>query len=329
MTALRRLRDLCHRENCNLVLIAGDLFDRVEISTELFRETARCLEEMKVPVFIAPGNHDHVCQVSPYSRVIWPENVHIFHRPVLEPVVLEDLSVRIWGAGFTSMDCPALLEGFTARGEQRHQLALLHGDPLKADSPCCPVTRAQVASSGLSYLALGHIHKAGKFTAGHTLCAWPGCPMGRGFYESGSNGALVVTLGETAPELQFFDLGLGSFQELAVAVGENPAEDILLATGEPDELDSYRITLTGQREPVDTEKLTRQLEDRFFLLELVDRTEPPTDLWAAIGEDTLEGLYFRLLSQAKDRAGQQEKEILTLAARLSRRLLDGQEVKLP
>ena len=59
-------------------------------------------------------------------------------------------------------------------------MMVLHGDPANPSAPCRPVTRAQVAASGLQYLALGHIHTRGQLEAGGALCAWPGCPMGRG-----------------------------------------------------------------------------------------------------------------------------------------------------
>ena len=45
--------------------------------------------------------------------------------------------------------------------------------------------------------------------------------------------------------------------------------------------------------------------------------------------DTLEGVYFRLLKDAFENADEETGEIIELAARLSRQILDGQEVVLP
>lgn len=80
---------------------------------------AGALEAMAVPVFLAPGNHDHLCPGSPYLEMAWPGNVHIFTRQELESVSLPELDCRVWGAGFQSMDCPGLLEGFRATGTKR------------------------------------------------------------------------------------------------------------------------------------------------------------------------------------------------------------------
>ena len=64
-------------------------------------------------------------------------------------------------------------------------------------------------------------------------------------------------------------------------------------------------------------------------LELRDHTVPVTDLWSCVGEDSLEGMYFGILQDAMAEADEKEREILSLAAKISRRILDGREVALP
>ena len=314
-----KIADLCRRESCDLVLLAGDLFDG-----EAARETVEILKEALkaccVPVFISPGNHDFCGPGSPWLEERWPENVHVFTGG-LESVVLPELDCRVYGAGYKSMDCPGLLEGFRAEGKERYCVAVLHGDPAVKNSPYCPVTSAQVRDSGLDYLALGHIHKAGAFRVGATLCAWPGCPMGRGWDETGEKGVCVVTLGDTA-EIQAVTLDTLCFYEQEVDIGENAAaalEGVLPGAGSED---FYRVTLTGTG-TVDIPSLQKQFAG-FPNLELRDRTEEPIDLWADAGEDTLRGTYFRLL-QEKAR----EDPRARLAAEISQKLLSGREVRLP
>ena len=90
--------------------------------------------------------------------------------------------------------------------------------------------------------------------------------------------------------------------------------------------DFYRITLTGESEPFDPASLLRA---EFPHLEVRDRTVPPAELWACIEEDSLEGMYFRMLHDALADANEETAEQITLAAKLSRRILDGREVALP
>ena len=61
---------------------------------------------------------------------------------------------------------------------------------------------------------------------------------------------------------------------------------------------------------------------------MIDRTVPPVDLWAGADDDTLEGIYFRMLRTRLDQEPNQADRI-QLAAKLSRAILDGQEVDLP
>ena len=190
----RLMGELCQREQCSLALLAGDIFD-ASPSRETVEALKRELARWEIPVCISPGNHDFYGLDSPW-RESWPENVHIFTGS-MEYRDYPQLNCRVYGGGYRSMDCPPLLENFHAEGDARWCLGLLHGDGLNLSSPYCPVTAAQVRESGLDYLALGHIHTAGSFRAGDTLCAWPGCPMGRGWDETGEKGALILELDRT------------------------------------------------------------------------------------------------------------------------------------
>ena len=157
---------LCRAEGCDMMLLAGDLFDG-PFDADTFRILCDALEEAAVPVFITPGNHDFADMSSPWLTQKFPENVHIFTRPVIEAVDVPSLNCRVYGAGFTAMDCPALLDNFCADTD-KPAIGILHGDPTVAASPYNPISQAQVAQSNLAYLALGHIHKGSSFRAGGT-----------------------------------------------------------------------------------------------------------------------------------------------------------------
>ena len=315
-----RLAAVCREEQCDLVLLSGDLFDG-PYAADTLREVKTALAEMAVPVFITPGNHDFCNPESPYFTEIWSGNVHIFTNPFIESITVPQLDCRIYGAGFQSMDCPALLEHFQAEGVERYHIGLLHGDPLQRNSPYCPITTQQVTASALTYLALGHIHKAGSFTAGETLCGWPGCPMGRGNDETGEKGVYIVTLEDTV-ELEFIPLDTPRFYDLEAEVTTSPYDAVAALLPPVGNEDYYRITLTGEAEAFELNALQFP---QFPNLEVRDRTQPPMDLWGCIGEDSLEGTYFRMLHDLM----QEDPQTATLAARISRKILDGQEVVLP
>ena len=317
-----RIAAICKEQSCDLMLLSGDLFDG-SYAADTLNSLRDALEDAAVPVFISPGNHDYVGSDSPWLAERWPENVHIFTHPVIESVVLESLDCCVYGAGFTGMDCPGLLADFSPAHTTRYAVGVLHGDPTQVSSPYCPITTEQVKQSSLDYLALGHIHKGDSFRAGKTLCAWPGCPMGRGYDEQGEKGVLIVTLDDTAAT-QFIPLDTPRFYDLDIPATQ-PLSGVLPPVGNRD---FYRITFTGSSEPLDLDAIKAE-HSRFPNLELRDKTTPPVDIWGSAGEDTFEGIYFKLLREALETAEPDTGRQLQLAAQISRQLLDGQEVVLP
>ena len=326
---LARLAEYVNGQGIQLVLLPGDLLD----STQPFRETIELLAEtlgrMHAKVFIAPGNHDPYLPGSLWQTVEWPENVHVFKQNALQTVELPDLNAVIYGAAFVGREqSSSLLAGFSAPRDGRLHIGVLHGEVEGAEDRYNSMRREEIAVSGLDYLALGHIHKRTEpLRCGRTLCAWPGCPMGRGFDELDAKGVLIVTL-EASCTANFLPLDTPRFHLLEAEIQTDAAATLAAHLPAAGNTDFYRITLTGESDPVDTDMLAAQFS-HFPNLELRDRTVPPIDLWASAGDDTLEGVYFRLLQEALEDGDDAVRRQVCLAAKISRQLLNGQEVKLP
>lgn len=305
---------------CDLMLLSGDLFDG-PASPESIAALRSALEEVRIPVFITPGNHDPLNSIW-YSQT-FPKNVHVFTGSTMQSVVPEGLNCRVYGAAFTGIESKGMLEGFRADCTEQYTIGILHGDPTQATSPYCPVTADQVRDSNLDYLALGHIHKGDSFRAGKTLCAWPGCPMGTGFDELEEKGVLIVTLDEGVTT-QFLPLDTPRFHDWECAAGNDAIAALSAMLPAVGNTDFYRITLTGECEKPELDMLQKQFA-RFPNLTLRDRTVPPLDIWGSAGDDSLEGVYFDILRQQLD----ENPDTAQLAARISRQILEGLEVTLP
>ncbi len=316
-----QILEVLRQEKCDLVLLAGDVFDGA-YTPHTYQTVYETLKAMEVPVFITPGNHDFCSPDSPWNKELWPDNVHIFRSQQVESVAIPELDCRVYGAGFGAMDCAAQLNGFVANCPEKYAIGIFHGDTTQVNSPYNPITKAQVHTSNLDYLALGHIHKADSFHSGKTLCAWPGCPMGRGYDEQGEKGVYIVTL-EDAASIRFYPLNTPRFYDL-----QAEPKDLGSVLPPVASDDYYRITLTGSCEAPDLESLKAEYA-RFPNLVLRDKTTRPVDIWGSLGEDSFEGTYFGLLKAALETANEEEKQEILLAAELSRRLLEGQEVVLP
>ena len=143
--------------------------------------------------------------------------------------------------------------------------------------------------------------------------------MGRGYDEQGEKGVLIVTLEETA-QAEFIPLGFPQFHDIALEVQGNPADALRKYLPPIYQPDHFRVTLTGEAEKFDVDTLQSAFT-HLPNLQLRDATQPPLDLWVNAGEDNFEGIYFDLLRK-QGKAGE-------LAAKISRHILNGQEVVLP
>ena len=200
---LFRLADYVNGHGIGLVLLAGDLFDSASPFRETGEQLSAALGRMEARVFIAPGNHDWYGPGSPWETVDWPENVHVFRENTLTAAEVPEWNLVIHGAAFTGPEQPeSLLAGFAAPADGKVHIGLLHGELERAEDRYDPLRREEVAASGLAYLALGHVHKRTEpLTLGRTVCAWPGCPEGRGFDELGEKGFYEGTVSDDGPGL--------------------------------------------------------------------------------------------------------------------------------
>jgi predicted phosphodiesterase len=239
-----KIAELCIREGCDLMLLCGDVFDG-PYTREGYEAVYRALERVQIPVFISPGNHDPYREGSVWVREAWPENVYLFRHREITSFTIRELDCRIYGAAFTGTDCPALLTDFHAEGTERYALLVVHGDPTNPSSPYNPITAAQVREAGVDYAALGHIHAQGRFEAGAGICAWPGCPMGRGFDETGTKGVLIAELEETV-RTRFVPLQVPRFFAYDLDVSGDPVAAVASLLPPGGSRDHYRIRLTGE-----------------------------------------------------------------------------------
>ena len=313
---LYALSDLARTEEADLVLLAGDLLDSDSIYSETAAGLSRCLASIPAPVFISPGNHDYYTPFSPWENTDFGANVHIFKKNRLECVKVSNLPVLVFGAAFTERRSAPLLEGISVqRQEGLLNIMCIHCDPEGgSDSPYNPVTKEQLAGSGMDYVAMGHIHQGSELKkAGDTYYAWPGCPEGRGFDETGFRFVYIAQI-DTETRLTTLSrksIALRKYQDIAVDVTDGePLLKIHSALPEDTARDIYRITLTGKTDaPPDIKKLYRELEGMFFALQLRDRTRFKENLWEKAGEDSLRGLFLKKMKLRLEAASSEEERL--------------------
>ena len=327
----RRLAELAGERRADLVLLSGDLFDGSDPYAETAQALSAALGRVRARVFLSPGNHDFYSPRSPYAGVTFPENVHIFTTPTPERVELPELGCTVWGAAFTAPYCDeSPLHGFTAPRDGGVHIGVLHAD-VEGKGRYAPLPESDIAASGLTYLALGHVHAcSGLRRAGETAWAYPGCPEGRGFDELGEKGCLWVTVDGASVEAEFLPLARRRYRlvEAAVSPAQTPEEALLAALPADAAGDILRVVLTGESDVagLDLAPLKALAETKCWSAQVLDRTTVRRDLWSRAEEDTLTGLFLRRMRlRLEGAADEAERERLEEAVRFGLAALEHRE----
>lgn len=334
---LLRLAQYCWDEDADFLLLAGDLFDAQSQYRETLETVLRVMEQIAIPIFLSPGNHDYYHSGSRYASTKFPSNVHIFQTFSIQAVPLVEKNAVIYGNAFCAPTTTAHpLANFHAPQDGRYHIAVLHGELDMPASHCAPILQAEIAQSGLHYLALGHVHRRTELLhAGGSAYAYAGCAVGRGFDETGEKGCYALTLDDSGISARFLPLGGRRYESLELASHDGidwatEAQALLRKQGIRPR-DFVRLTLTGCDEGgADEAQLLALLSPLTAGLELRDQRSAPRDLWARLGEDNLTGQFLRNLYQRYNQtADGQERAQIELAVRYGLAALEnGEELHL-
>ena len=316
---LHEMATLVKTEKVQLVLLSGDLLDSGLSYYETHEALRDALEEMSVPVYIAPGNHDWYSPRCTYATLKFPGNVHIFTRPEPEYADIPELGVRVWGAAFTSPVMPSMLDGFKAAESELVNIMTVHGE--LGGETYAPIDERVIGETGLDYLALGHVHTfSGIMRAGNTYYAYPGCPMGRGFDETGRKGVIIGSVDKGTCDLRFTPL---SAREYRIIKATEKKLDSVIPDDGRDVI--CRLILTGEWSgKPDVSAVTARYSDCFFHLSVKDETRPIADIWSGMGEDNLRGLFLRMMREKYD-AAEVDRDGILLATEYGLAAIDNRE----
>ena len=282
-------------------------------------------------MFIAPGNHDWYGPRSPWARLDLGPNVHVFTGEDIECVEVPSLNVRVWGAAFTGKYRKPPLAGFEAeKSGDTIDIMVLHGEVGDPSSPYGAISEQELAQSGMDYVALGHSHAcSGLRQAGETFYAWPGCPEGRGFDETGEKGVLLADIGPGECTAKLLPLGGRRYEVLAVDLTDRAdhVKTVREAVGRDGSRDVYRVLLRGAPAvPTDLPGIKSALEDQFFALDLRDETVLRRDVWEGREVLSLKGLFLDGLWKRYEAAETDaERANIELAARYGLAALENGE----
>ena len=322
LLTFERIINAARENTVELLLIAGDLFDSNKIDSSLIDGVFEAIESLSpTPVVVAVGNHDPLTSDSPFITRKLPNNLHVLGTED-ECFTLEKLGVRIYGKSFAGMYMQGKSSfSLTPPNDDIINIMLLHGDTSgDQSSDYNGISSGFMASSGMDYIALGHIHKRSDILkSGSSFYAYSGCPEGQGFDELGPKGVYIGSIGKGICELEFTPVCKRMHLELAVDISEIPSQEIYRhITSKMQEIESYsehlyKIILTGSI-PENTnlllDELKSRLESEVFFVKIKDKTTVTVDFETIAKEKSLKGIFVRKMLEKLNTASPEEVESL-------------------
>jgi DNA repair exonuclease SbcCD nuclease subunit len=361
--AFRTAIDLAIAEKVDIVLIAGDLFDsntQPKRSVERVAAELRRLVNAKIRTVLIPGTHDVYDRSSLYRVHDLPalagstpdDDLVTVLTPDLPSVHLSACDVVVHGPVFATKRAPhsplrdIRIDRTTDKTATWH-VGMVHGAlaiPGKTDTDEVVVSREEIESTGLDYLALGHWHSSQGGKAGATTYAYSGAPEPVAVTQDGAGKALLVELdernGTRSVKVEERAVGKTHFEKLdidAATIADQPALLTQLgAKADPDLILDVRLTGVRPDElDISTDEVEDQLRGSFLKLRVRDVSMPPLTTGVLPSAETIPGAFIRNvegriaeLEAGGDPAAVDEAAELRDVLRLGRLLLAGHEVTL-
>lgn len=318
-SAFSKTVDLVKKENADMFIISGDLFDFQNVSRNTVEFVkAKLCEISEVPVYICAGNHDPKTSDSYYSLYDFGENVHIFDTNM---EWIEKDGYDIYGISFkASVADDSYLAEFKVKNPDKINIMVMHGDFTSKDYNL--ITKTQMEESGIHYLALGHIHKFEVIKSGKCTAVFPGCPEGRGFDETSDKGVVLTEVTKEETKVSFIPVARRKYHELTVDVTGIVSVYELIDKIKDDicENDLYKIVLTGETNAELDSEVIKDNIDAFFV-KVYDKTSPEIDLLKESAEFSLKGLFIKhALSEIE---ADSENDVLKEALKIGLLSIDG------
>ncbi|MEK0372672.1 metallophosphoesterase family protein [Corynebacterium mastitidis] len=308
LTAIKNLGALAEREGAEFIVVAGDVFEANSLLKKTMLRAQAALNNLPVPVYLLPGNHDplvadsilkrlrgdriHVIEDSDPVEVV--PGVELVGAPYMTKKVHRDLVAQMLGP----LDPTETIRVAVGHGQVESRTS--EPDPTRID---LGLVEEALSSGTIDYLALGDTHSTERL--GTTGAVWfSGAPEVTAFHEiAGDKGerdsgnALVVTIEkrgtEAAVEVTPHRIGVWCFHALDAPLNsEAEAEEFLSRLEEYRDKDCtvIKYALTGTVNLQTKRRLEEKLAEYEEIFAALFPRDSRTDLVVEPEEEELQSL---------------------------------------
>lgn len=332
-----RMVEFAKKKQVEAILIAGDLFDKKNVSATARKTVKQAIQENEeITFYYLQGNHD----------------ANVFHAED------EDTpsNLKRFGAEWTSYRIEENGKGLVIAGLELSQensdhaghsltlhledfnIVMLHGQEAehaaKDKTEVIPLTHLR--NKGIDYLALGHVHtyKSERLDSRGTYC-YPGCLEGRGFDECGEHGFVLldINLQTGTYSSEFVPFSSRNLYTVKVDIsGCMSTSEIMQRVRECldektyDERNLIKVDLQGEVEmdcEKDTDYLANWMKDDYYFVCVKDHSSIRVDYDAYALDESLKGEFIRIVRGQNDLSEEDRGAII----RFGIQALAGEEIQ--
>ncbi len=291
--AFKKVIEYISENNIDFLFISGDLYenDYVRQSTiEYINNLFKTIPNTKI--YIAPGNHDPYLINSYYMKYNWNKNVHIFNYK-LEKIEMDEID--IYGYGFSSFYSEGINLNNINLNEEKNNILIMHADldaSKESGELYNPVSTKELLK--FDYVALGHIHKP-KYD---NKIVYPGSTIAFGFDELGKHGFIAGEINNKEINIEFIPIDEREFVEINFDISEINSKEEMVENIQELKLNKnnlYKINLIGKRNfEINLIEINKLIQNN-NILKIKDKSEIKLNLEKIKNENSLRGIYVKLL----------------------------------
>ena len=301
--------DACNEKEIDLLLIAGDLFDRPPVWADLDRAAKLFARLTATEVVMIAGASDYITEDSPWKTYPWQSWVHMLSDKHCMNVQLGNINTSVHGCSYYApTEGKPYLEDARPDKESEYQILLGY----TGDDNHMPADLSELSEKGFDYIALGYEHKASVMQSMHMAYAGSLEPLS--VHETGKHGFILGEINEDSTTIRFVPFACREYINIKVRLSSDITEDELeekltAAINQYGSDNIFTISLEGRYQP-------KEPYDRARLLALgnvadvKDGTMPDYNLVALLDEhkDDMIGMYLEEF--LKEPAGTREQKAL-------------------
>lgn len=273
----RRVIVTIRKSPVDLLFIAGDLFHRQPLISELREINDLFATISQTRIFLMAGDNDYMKEDSFYRTFKWNENVSLFDEESRTCIEIPDKNIYVYGLSYEHKEIhEALYDDWKKSDKRGFHVLMAHG----GDEEHIPMDFRKMAEGGFDYVALGHRCQQQAPLKDWMLYSGALEPIDRN--DLGEHGYIEGTYDEGKVRTRFVPFASRSYQNLLLTVREGSTQHMLEEMLRNEIMkrggkNIYRVIIQGTRSPGSL-LLAERLKSMGNIVEVLDESRPAYDL---------------------------------------------------